>query len=72
MPKAKKEEAQAQTFPKIKIQQIGSPIRRHKDHALYLKGWGLGKMNRVRELEANPTVLGLIRKAQHMIKIIQD
>lgn len=63
---------QKQSFPKIKIQQIGSPIRRPKEQAEYLKCLGLGKMNRVAELEANPIVLGLIKKAQHMIKIISE
>lgn len=60
------------SYPKIKIQQIGSPIRRPKEQAEYLKCLGLGKMNRVSELEANPIVLGLIKKAQHMIKIISE
>lgn len=59
-------------LPKIRIQQIGSPIRRQRVQLEHLKGLGLGKMNRVSELEANPTVLGLIRKAQHMIKIISE
>ena len=66
----KKDEAVA--LPRITIQQIGSPIRRPKIQALYLKSLGLGKMNRIRELEANPVVLGLIKKAQHMIRIISE
>jgi large subunit ribosomal protein L30 len=68
-PKKKVEEA---VLPKIVVQQVGSPIRRHKKQALYLKALGLGKMNRTRELEANPVVLGLIKKAQHMIRIISE
>lgn len=59
-------------LPRIKIQQVGSPIRRHRKQALYLKALGLRKMNSVRELEANPVVLGLIRKAQHMIRVISE
>lgn len=68
MPAEKKKDK----LPMIKIQQIGSPIRRHKNQALHLKALGLGKMNKVRELEANPVVLGLIRKASHMIRIISE
>ncbi|CAO5683265.1 MAG: hypothetical protein HEEMFOPI_00884 [Holosporales bacterium] len=59
-------------LPRIVVQQIGSPIRRDKKQALYLKALGLGKMNRTRELEANPVVLGLIKKAQHMIRIVSE
>ena len=59
-------------LPTIKIQQIGSPIRRNRVQHEHLKGLGLGKMNRVSVLEANPVVLGLIRKANHMIKIISE
>ena len=59
-------------LPMIKVQQTGSPIRRHKKQALYLKALGLRKINSVRELEANPVVLGLIRKAQHMVRVISE
>ena len=69
---APKKKAETVALPKIVIQQVGSPIRRHKKQALYLKSLGLGKMNRTRELEANPVVLGLIKKAQHMIRIISE
>ena len=61
-----------ENLPMIKVQQTGSPIRRHKKQALYLKALGLRKINSVRELEANPVVLGLIRKAQHMVRVISE
>jgi large subunit ribosomal protein L30 len=53
------------------VKQIGSPIRREKKHHEYLKSLGLGKMNRVRELQDTPSVRGLIVKAAHMIEIIE-
>jgi len=59
-------------LPMIKIQQTGSPRRRPKVQALHLRGLGLRRMHQVVEVEANPVVLGLIRKAQHMITIISE
>jgi large subunit ribosomal protein L30 len=49
------------------VKQTGSPIRRNKIQRLHLKGLGLGKMNRERTLQDNPTVRGLIKKVAHMI-----
>ena len=56
---------------KIIIKQIGSPIRRNSKQKLHLKGLGLNKMNRVRELEDNPIVRGLIAKVSHMVEVIE-
>lgn len=56
---------------KIFVKQIGSPIRRNGKQKLHLKGLGLGKMNRVRELEDNPMVRGLIAKVSHMVEVIE-
>ena len=56
----------------VKIQQVGSPIRRESKQRLYLKGLGLGKMNAVRELENTPEVQGLIRKVRHMVQVVSE
>ncbi len=56
----------------IKIQQIGSPIRRESKQKLHLKGLGLGKINAIRELEDTPEVQGLIRKVRHMVQIVSE
>ncbi len=53
------------------VKQIGSPIRRNKIQRLHLKALGLGKMNRERELQDNPIVRGLIRKAAHMVQVTE-
>ena len=55
---------------KIKIKQIGSPIRRTKDQRATLIGLGLNKMHRVSELQDTPEVRGMIRKVQHMVAIV--
>jgi large subunit ribosomal protein L30 len=55
---------------KIKVKQVGSPIRRTKDQRATLVGLGLNKMNRVSELEDTPEVRGMIRKVQHMVEVV--
>ncbi len=57
---------------KIKIKQVGSPIRRPKDQLATLKGLGLNKMHRIRELEDTPEVRGMIRKVRHMVEVLAD
>jgi large subunit ribosomal protein L30 len=54
----------------IKIKQTGSPIRRPAKQIATLKGLGLNKMHRVRELEDTPEVRGMIRAVRHMVEII--
>ena len=56
---------------KIKIKQIGSPIRRSSDQRATLIGLGLNKMHKVRELEDTPEVRGMIRKLPHMVQVIE-
>ncbi len=55
---------------KIKIKQIGSPIRRPAHQRETLIGLGLNKMNRVVELEDTPEVRGALRKLPHMVAIV--
>jgi len=54
----------------IKIQQIGSPIRRPESQKKILVGLGLGKMNRIVERQDTPEVRGAIAKLPHMVKIV--
>ncbi len=56
----------------IKIQQIGSPIRRPKIQRQILIGLGLNKMHRIVELQDTPEVRGALRKLPHMVKVIED
>jgi large subunit ribosomal protein L30 len=58
------------TTGKVVVKQIGSPLRRDGRQKLYLKSLGLGKMNRVRELEDTPAVRGLITKVRHMVEVV--
>jgi large subunit ribosomal protein L30 len=55
---------------KIKIKQIGSPIRRPAKQEQMLIGLGLGKMHKVVELEDTPEVRGAIAKLPHMVAVV--
>ncbi|WP_017999572.1 50S ribosomal protein L30 [Paracoccus sp. N5] len=56
----------------IVVKQIGSPIRRPAVQRETLKGLGLNKMNRTRELEDTPAVRGMVAKIPHLAVIIEE
>ena len=56
----------------IVVKQIGSPIRRPAIQRETLKGLGLNKMNRTRELEDTPAVRGMVAKIPHLVEIIEE
>ncbi|PZO67665.1 MAG: 50S ribosomal protein L30 [Paracoccus denitrificans] len=56
----------------IVVKQIGSPIRRPAIQRDTLKGLGLNKMNRTRELEDTPAVRGMVAKIPHLAVIIEE
>ncbi len=54
----------------VKIKQIGSPIRRPASQKAILIGLGLGKMNRIVELQDTAEVRGAIAKLPHMVAVV--
>ena len=56
----------------VRIEQIGSPIRREGDQRATLIGLKLNKRHRVSELEDTPSVRGMIRKVQHLVRVLGD
>ena len=56
----------------IVVKQIGSPIRRPAIQRETLKGLGLNKMNRTRELEDTPSIRGMVAKIPHLVAIIEE
>ena len=54
---------------KIKITQIKSPIGRNKTQRDTLIGLGLNKINRTKEYENTPSILGMIEKIKHLVKV---
>jgi large subunit ribosomal protein L30 len=60
------------TQKKITIVQIASAARRKQDQTDTLKGLGLNKLHRTRSLEDTPSVRGMIRKVQHLLRIVEE
>lgn len=56
----------------IVVKQIGSPIRRPVSQRATLKGLGLNKMNRTRELEDTPAIRGMVAKIPHLVTIVEE
>ncbi len=53
----------------LKVTQTGSAIGRPKDQLATLKGLGLNKIRRTRELEDTPAVRGMINKVSHLVQV---
>jgi large subunit ribosomal protein L30 len=56
----------------LTVEQIGSPIRRPEVQRKTLIGLGLNKMHRRRQLEDTPSVRGMIRAVQHLVRIVDE
>ena len=56
----------------VTVEQIGSPIRRPDVQRQTLIGLGLNKMHRVRTLEDTPSVRGMIRAVQHLVRVVDE
>ena len=56
----------------IKVEQTGSPMRRHHIQRATLVGLGLNKIGRSRDLPDTPMTRGMIRKVQHLVRIVDD
>ncbi|MGF9695256.1 50S ribosomal protein L30 [Rhizobium sp. 0TCS1.26] len=56
----------------VTIEQIGSPIRRPAVQRATLVGLGLNKMHRVSTLEDTPSVRGMIRAVQHLVRVVDE
>ncbi len=54
---------------RVRITQVRSTIKRPKTQKLAIQSLGLGKINRSIELEYNPSIAGVIRKVEHLVKI---
>ena len=56
----------------IKVEQTGSPIRRHSSQRETLIGLRLNKIGRVSELQDTPSVRGMIAKVQHLVRVVDE
>jgi large subunit ribosomal protein L30 len=55
----------------LKIEQIGSAIRRHHSQRETLIGLGLNQIGRVVELPDTPQTRGMIAKVRHLIRVVE-
>jgi large subunit ribosomal protein L30 len=56
----------------IKIEQIGSPIRRHHTQRGTLIGLGLNRIGRLAELPDTPQTRGMIAKVRHLVRVVEE
>jgi large subunit ribosomal protein L30 len=54
----------------IKVEQTGSPIRRHHSQRETLIGLGLNQIGRVTELPDTPQIRGMIAKVRHLVRVV--
>jgi large subunit ribosomal protein L30 len=55
----------------IKIKHVRSAINRPADQKATLVALGFKKLNQVKEHEATPQILGMIKKVQHLLKVVE-
>ena len=56
----------------IVVKQIRSAARRPAVQTATLKGLGLNKLHRTRELEDTPSVRGMVNSISHLVEIIEE
>jgi large subunit ribosomal protein L30 len=54
----------------VKVEQVGSPQRRHFSQRQTLIGLGLNKIGRTRDLPDTPATRGMIRKVHHLVRVV--
>ena len=69
---AAKKAAAAAAKKTIVVKQVASAARRPAVQTATLKGLGLNKLNRTRELEDTPSVRGMVNKISHLVQIIEE
>jgi large subunit ribosomal protein L30 len=56
----------------IKIEQTGSPIRRHHSQRTTLIGLKLNKIGRIAELKDTPEIRGMIARVHHLVRVVGE
>jgi large subunit ribosomal protein L30 len=69
---AKKTPAADAAKKTIVVKQIRSAARRPAVQTATLKGLGLNKLNRTRELEDTPSVRGMVNSISHLVVIVEE
>jgi large subunit ribosomal protein L30 len=66
MPKSKEQPGKTVT-----LEQVHSPQRRPKEQRATLIGLGLNKLKRRNTLPDTPEIRGMIRRVQHLVKVVE-
>ena len=56
----------------IVVKQVASAARRPAIQTATLKGLGLNKLHRTRELEDTPAVRGMVNAISHLLVIVEE
>lgn len=56
---------------KIKVKQVRSAINRTARQKATIQALGLKRLNHVVEHEATPQILGMVKKVQHLVTIVE-
>jgi large subunit ribosomal protein L30 len=56
-------------YPKVKVTQVRSTIKRPKDQRATIQALGLGKVSKIVEKECTPQILGMLKKVSHLVLI---
>ncbi|THD69944.1 50S ribosomal protein L30 [Robertkochia marina] len=54
---------------KIKVTQVKSNIKRPQNQKRTLEALGLKRIGQVVEHEATPTILGMVKKVEHLVSV---
>jgi large subunit ribosomal protein L30 len=68
MPEAKK----PYSGKTIRVEQTGSPTRRHWDQRATLKGLGLNKIRRQSNVPDTAATRGMIAKVAHLLRVVDS
>jgi large subunit ribosomal protein L30 len=55
----------------IKIKQVRSAINRTARQKATIKALGFTKLNQTIEKEATPQIMGMVKKVQHLIEVVE-
>lgn len=55
----------------IKIKQVRSAINRSARQKATIKALGFTKLNQTLEKEATPQIMGMVKKVQHLVQVVE-
>jgi large subunit ribosomal protein L30 len=62
----------SKTDKRIKVEQTGSPIRRHHSQRETLIGLGLNRIGRIAWVQDTPQTRGMLAKVKHLVRVVEE